>query len=84
MQQDVLCSFVLSLAIDSITPGPAVATAMSRGASIKLTRTFPLIAGLVVGDLLLFFMVFLGLAAIAMPFVTPTVTQVHLTLYRLQ
>lgn len=65
MQQEMLWAFVLIFAIDSITPGPAVAMVMSRGASVGLLRTLPFIAGLVVGDLLLFLMALLGLAALA-------------------
>lgn len=70
MQQEILWAFVIIFTIDSITPGPAVAMVMSRGASIGLTRTLPFIAGLVVGDLLLFCMALLGLAALAKSFVT--------------
>lgn len=65
MQQEMLWAFVLIFAIDSVVPGPAVAMVMSRGASVGLIRTLPFIAGLVVGDLLLFLMALLGLAALA-------------------
>jgi threonine/homoserine/homoserine lactone efflux protein len=70
MQVDLLWAFVIIFAIDSITPGPAVAMVMSRGASVGLIRTLPFIAGLVIGDLLLFCMALLGLAALANSFVT--------------
>ncbi len=70
MQQDLLWAFVVIFTIDSITPGPAVAMVMSRGASVGLARTLPFIAGLVFGDLLLFSMALLGLAALAKSFVT--------------
>ncbi len=70
MQQEILWAFVIIFTIDSIAPGPAVAMVMSRGASIGLARTLPFIAGLVVGDLLLFCMALLGLAALAKSFVT--------------
>lgn len=65
MQSDLLLAFVLIFALDSFTPGPAVALVMSRGASVGLTRTMPLIAGLVLGDLFLFGLALAGLAALA-------------------
>ena len=64
MPQDLLWAFILIFTIDSITPGPAVAMVMSRGMSVGLARTLPFIAGLVVGDLLLFVMALLGLVAL--------------------
>lgn len=70
MQQEMLWAFIAIFAIDSITPGPAVAMVMSRGASVGLVRTLPFIAGLVIGDLLLFVMALLGLAALAKTFVS--------------
>ena len=70
MQQKILWAFVVIFAIDSITPGPAVAMVMSRGTSVGLVRTLPFIAGLVIGDLLLFCMALLGLVALAKSFVT--------------
>lgn len=69
MQEGLLWAFVLIFAIDSITPGPAVAMVMSRGASVGLIRTLPFIAGLVVGDLLLFSMALLGLVSLAKSYV---------------
>ena len=65
MQHDLLIAFVVVFTIDSVTPGPAVAMVMSRGASIGLARTLPFIAGLVLGDLLLFGLALAGLAALA-------------------
>ena len=65
MQTDLLLAFVLIFALDSLTPGPAVALVMSRGASVGLSRTLPLIAGLVLGDLVLFGLALVGLAALA-------------------
>ena len=70
MQEGLLWAFVIIYAIDSITPGPAVAMVMSRGASIGITRTLPFIAGLVFGELFLFFMALLGLASLAKSYVT--------------
>lgn len=70
MQQELLWAFVIIFAIDSITPGPAVAMVMSRGASVGLVRTLPFIAGLVIGDLLLFCMALLGLATLAKSYLT--------------
>jgi len=61
MQLDLLWAFILIFAIDSIAPGPAVAMVISRGASVGLNRTLPFIAGLVVGDLMLFLMALIGL-----------------------
>lgn len=65
MQQELLFVFIVVFFIDSVAPGPAVAMVMSRGASVGLTRTLPFIAGLVIGDVLLFLAALLGLAAIA-------------------
>lgn len=70
MQQEILWAFIIIFTIDSIAPGPAVAMVMSRGASVGLAKTLPFIAGLVVGDLLLFSMALLGLAALAKSFDT--------------
>jgi len=68
MQHDLLWAFILIFTIDSIAPGPAVAMVMSRGASVGLARTIPFIAGLVLGDLILFAMALLGLVALAKTF----------------
>jgi len=68
MQHELLWAFFLIFAIDSIAPGPAVAMVMSRGASVGLSRTLPFIAGLVLGDLILFGMALLGLVALAKAF----------------
>jgi len=65
MQYELFWVFVVVYTIDSIVPGPAVAMVMSRGASIGLLRTIPFIAGLVIGELMLFVMALLGLAALA-------------------
>lgn len=65
MQSELLLAFVLIYALDSLTPGPAVALVMSRGASVGLLRTLPLIVGLVLGDLFLFVLALAGLAALA-------------------
>ena len=64
MQLELLAGFALIFAIDSVTPGPAVAMVMSRSASVGLRRTLPFIAGLVVGDLFLFGLALLGLVAL--------------------
>ena len=64
MQLELLWAFILIFTIDSIAPGPAVAMVMSRGASIGLSRTLPFIAGLVIGDLLLFLMALIGLVTL--------------------
>lgn len=65
MQYELLIAFFLIYLIDSVTPGPAVAMVVSRGLSIGLLRTLPFIAGLVVGELVLFCAAMLGLAALA-------------------
>lgn len=65
MQQELIFVFIIIFTLDSIAPGPAVAMVMSRGASIGLVRTLPFIAGLVIGDLFLFLLALLGLAALA-------------------
>lgn len=70
MQEGLLWAFVVIYAIDSITPGPAVAMVMSRGASIGLMRTLPFIAGLVVGELVLFSLALLGLSSLAKSYAT--------------
>ena len=69
MQEGLLWAFILIFAIDSVTPGPAVAMVMSRGASVGLIRTLPFIAGLVIGDLFLFALALLGLASLAKSYV---------------
>lgn len=70
MQQEMLWAFVMIFAIDSIVSRPAVAMVMSRGTSIVLAGTLPFIAGLVIGDMLLFCAALLGLVALAKSFVT--------------
>lgn len=65
MQNEILWVFLVVFTIDSLVPGPAVAMVMSRGSSVGLARTLPFIAGLVVGDLFLFLLALLGLAALA-------------------
>jgi len=64
MQHELVWAFALIFLLDSIAPGPAVAMVMSRGASIGLVRTLPFIAGLVLGDLMLFVMALFGLVAL--------------------
>jgi len=68
MQHDLLWAFVIIFAVDSIAPGPAVAMVIARGASVGLLRTLPFIAGLVLGDLLLFVMALSGLVVLAKSF----------------
>lgn len=65
MQAELIFAFMVVYTLDSISPGPAVAMVMSRGASVGLLRTLPFIAGLVVGDILLFLLALLGLSALA-------------------
>lgn len=65
MPVDPLFAFALIFLLDSLSPGPAVAAVMAKGASTGLRRTLPFIAGLVVGDLFLFALAVAGLAALA-------------------
>ena len=65
MQTELLLAFVVVFTLDSVTPGPAVAMVMARGATIGLARTLPFIGGLVFGDLFLFALALAGLAALA-------------------
>lgn len=58
-------AFTLVFVIDSVTPGPAVAAIVAKGATSGWWRTLPFIAGLVIGDLILFALAVAGLAALA-------------------
>lgn len=60
-----LLAFTLIFTIDSVTPGPAVAAVVARSATSTAGRAVPFIAGLVMGDLLLFASALAGLAALA-------------------
>ena len=64
MQHELIFAFIIIFAIDSLTPRPAIALVMSRGISSGLCKTLPFIAGLVVGDLVLFLLALLGLVAL--------------------
>lgn len=65
MQTDYLLAFALIFIIDSVSPGPAVATVIAKGATLGLRRTMPFIFGLVLGDLMLFVLAIAGLVALA-------------------
>ncbi|MEL6375153.1 MAG: LysE family translocator [Pseudomonadota bacterium] len=65
MTPEQLFAFTLIYAIDSVAPGPAVAAVMARSATAGAVRTLPFVAGLVVGDLVLFALAVAGLAALA-------------------
>ena len=65
MQTEYLLAFALIFTLDSISPGPAVATVIAKGSTIGLARTMPFIAGLVLGDLALFVLAVAGLVALA-------------------
>lgn len=65
MQIELVLAFLIVFSIDSISPGPAVATVVAKGATTGLKRTMPLICGLVLGDLVLFASAMAGLAALA-------------------
>ena len=65
MHFELLIPFAIVFFLDSISPGPAVATVVAKGATTGLRRTLPFIAGLVLGDLFLFALAIAGLAALA-------------------
>ena len=65
MQTEYLFAFALIFTLDSISPGPAVATVIAKGSTIGLARTLPFVAGLVLGDLMLFVLAIAGLVALA-------------------
>jgi len=65
MQTEYLFAFALIFTLDSISPGPAVATVIAKGSTIGLARTMPFIAGLVLGELVLFVLAIAGLIALA-------------------
>ena len=65
MDLSLLIAFTLIFTIDSVTPGPATAAVVAKGATTGLWRTMPFIGGLVLGDLILFALAVAGLAALA-------------------
>ena len=65
MYPSLLIAFAIIFTIDSVTPGPATAAVLAKGATTGLWRTLPFITGLVVGDLILFALAVAGLAALA-------------------
>ena len=65
MTPELILTFALVFLIDSVSPGPAVATVVAKGPTTGLRRTLPFIAGLVLGDLVLFALDVAGLAALA-------------------
>ena len=65
MQTEYLLAFALIFTLDSLSPGPAVATVIAKGSTLGLARTMPFIAGLVLGDLVLFVLAVAGLVALA-------------------
>ena len=65
MINEYIIAFAVIFLVDSISPGPAVATVVAKGATIGLRRTMPFIAGLVIGDLILFLLAIGGLIALA-------------------
>ncbi|MEL6563932.1 MAG: LysE family translocator [Pseudomonadota bacterium] len=65
MDPSLLIAFAIIFTIDSVTPGPATAAVVAKGATTGLWRTLPFITGLVVGDLILFALAVAGLAALA-------------------
>ena len=65
MQFELVIAFTLIFLVDSISPGPASAAVVAKGATTGLRRTLPFIGGLVLGDLILFALAVAGLAALA-------------------
>lgn len=65
MQTEYLVAFFAIFLIDSLSPGPAVATIVAKSAAIGLRRTMPFLLGLVLGDLALFVLAVGGLIALA-------------------
>lgn len=65
MDAGLLIAFTLVFVVDSVTPGPAVAAIVAKGATAGWWRTLPFVAGLVIGDLILFALAVAGLAALA-------------------
>ncbi|WP_299049024.1 LysE family translocator [uncultured Tateyamaria sp.] len=65
MQFELVMAFTLIFLVDSISPGPASAAVVAKGATTGLRRTLPFICGLVLGDLVLFALAVAGLAALA-------------------
>lgn len=65
MDPSLLIAFAIIFTIDSVTPGPATAAVVAKGATTGLWRALPFITGLVVGDLILFALAVAGLAALA-------------------
>ncbi|MEM7632820.1 MAG: hypothetical protein AAF227_12555, partial [Pseudomonadota bacterium] len=54
MYPSLLIAFAIIFTLDSVTPGPATAAVVAKGATTGLWRALPFITGLVVGDLILF------------------------------
>lgn len=65
MINEFVIAFAIIFLVDSISPGPAVAMVVAKGATIGLQRTMPFIVGLVIGDLILFLLAIGGLIALA-------------------
>jgi threonine/homoserine/homoserine lactone efflux protein len=65
MEISLLIAFTVVFVLDSVAPGPASATVFAKGATTGFWRTLPFIAGLVIGDLVLFALAVAGLAALA-------------------
>ena len=63
-----IISLAVAMFLLAITPGPGVFATVSRALSLGLRRTIPVIAGIVVGDLLFLLFAIYGLAVIAQTF----------------
>lgn len=65
MQTELIIAFTLIFLFDSLSPGPAVAAVIAKGATTGTKRTIPFIVGLVIGELFFFALAVVGLAALA-------------------
>jgi threonine/homoserine/homoserine lactone efflux protein len=65
MQFELIIAFIIVFTLDSISPGPAAAAVVAKGATTGLRRTLLFICGLILGDLILFVLAVAGLAALA-------------------
>jgi threonine/homoserine/homoserine lactone efflux protein len=68
MDAATLITFALALAIAAATPGPGVAAVVARALGNGFVGTLPMVAGLVVGDLLYLGFAAFGLALVAHEF----------------
>ena len=63
-------AYAVALAIAAIIPGPGIAALTGRALATGLSRTMPMLAGLILGDVAYLTLAVLGLALIAQTFAT--------------